>query len=221
MPTLFTYTIPIDDGAAPNPFHGICTLAICKPTIRRVAKPHDWVAGLGSKNAPSGDLSGKLVYAMRVEQVIPFHEYDGRAANEWPAKIPQPISRDLAERLGDCIYDFTSGSPPYQRSGVHGPGNVTADLSGVNVLLSSDFYYFGSKAIPLPPHLMNICHQSQGHKSKANAPYVAEFITWITGLALERGQLHGWPDFMVDWSAAHKGCGCDPRAHESVDDPVC
>jgi hypothetical protein len=37
MTQLFTYTIPYDDGAAPNPFHGICTLAICKPSIRRVA----------------------------------------------------------------------------------------------------------------------------------------------------------------------------------------
>lgn len=55
MPRLFTYTIPVDDGAAPNPFHGMCSLAICKPGIRRVAQPNDWVAGLGSKNAPYFD----------------------------------------------------------------------------------------------------------------------------------------------------------------------
>lgn len=69
MPRLFTYTIPVDDGAAPNPFNGMCSLAICKPGIRRVAKPDDWIAGLGSKKAPSGDLSGRLVYAMRVEEL--------------------------------------------------------------------------------------------------------------------------------------------------------
>jgi hypothetical protein len=44
MTRLFSYTIPVDDGAAPNPFRGMCTLAICKPTIRRVAKKGDWVA---------------------------------------------------------------------------------------------------------------------------------------------------------------------------------
>lgn len=60
MERLFTYTIPFDDGAAQNPFHGMCSLAICKPAIRRVAKAGDWVAGLGSKNAPSGDLSKRL-----------------------------------------------------------------------------------------------------------------------------------------------------------------
>ena len=48
MARLFSYTIPVDDWAAPNPFHDICTLASSKPTIRRVAKPGDWIAGLVS-----------------------------------------------------------------------------------------------------------------------------------------------------------------------------
>ncbi len=46
--TLYTYFIPFDNGAAPNPFGGICTLAICKPVIRRNAKAGDWVVGTGS-----------------------------------------------------------------------------------------------------------------------------------------------------------------------------
>ncbi|MGC9261259.1 MAG: hypothetical protein ACP5I8_14435 [Phycisphaerae bacterium] len=48
MAKLFTYTIKIDDGAAPNPFHGLCTLVICKPAIRRCAKAGDWVVGLNT-----------------------------------------------------------------------------------------------------------------------------------------------------------------------------
>jgi hypothetical protein len=60
MPRLFSYPIPIDDGAAPNPFHRMCSLVICKPAIRRLAERADWIAGLGSRNAPSGDLSGRL-----------------------------------------------------------------------------------------------------------------------------------------------------------------
>src|SRR5437773_7916372 len=87
MPRLFTYTIPIDDGAAPNPFREMCSLAICKPGIRRAAKPGDWVAGLGSKDAPSGDLSGHLVYAMHVESVLSLREYDEQAPTEWPYRI--------------------------------------------------------------------------------------------------------------------------------------
>lgn len=60
MPRLFTYTIPIDDGAAPNPFRGMCSLAICKPGIRRVAKTGDWVAGLGSRMLPAATLADIL-----------------------------------------------------------------------------------------------------------------------------------------------------------------
>ena len=48
-PTLFSYVIPHDGGSAPNPYHGICTLVICKPVIRRIAKVKDWVVGLGAK----------------------------------------------------------------------------------------------------------------------------------------------------------------------------
>jgi hypothetical protein len=87
-PTWFSYTIPFDDGAAPNPFHGMCSLAICKPGIRKAARRGDWVAGLGSKDAPSGDLSGRLVYAMRVEQIVSMLDYDRRAPKEWPHRIP-------------------------------------------------------------------------------------------------------------------------------------
>ena len=109
---LFTYTIAIDDGAAPNPFHGLCTLAICKPAIRRVAQPGDWVAGLGSVNAPGGDLSNRLVYAMHVEEVLSLREYDENAARRWPHRIPDINSLDMSERLGDCIYDYLTGDPP-------------------------------------------------------------------------------------------------------------
>ena len=114
MKRLFTYTIPVDDGAAPNPFHGMCSLAICKPGIRRVAKPDDWVAGLGSKNAPSGDLSGHLVYAMRVEEVMSMQDYNIDASTRWPHRIPNVQSFALQDRLGDCIYDFSTGTP-FQR----------------------------------------------------------------------------------------------------------
>lgn len=210
MPRLFSYTIPIDDGAAPNPFRGMCSLAICKPGIRRVAREHDWVAGLGSKTAPSGDLRQRLVYAMKVERVLSLKKYDEYAAEKWPHRVPDTKSRDLTERLGDCIYDFSKGNP-VQRASVHGPENVTRDLSGENVLLSWDFYYFGRQAIPLPDYLFPICHQTQGHRSNSNAPHFSRFESWIRSLKLSPGQ-HGWPDFIVNWDAhsPHGPCsGCE------------
>jgi hypothetical protein len=100
-PRLFTYTIRIDDGAAPNPFRSLCSLAICKPGIRSTAQKGDWVAGLGSRAAPSGDLSGRLVYAMRVEEVLSLEQYDRRAPADWPHRIPNTLSRTSRNQTGD------------------------------------------------------------------------------------------------------------------------
>jgi len=210
MPRLFTYTIPADDGAAPNPFNGMCSLAICKPSIRRVAEPGDWVAGLGSKNAPSGDLSSHLVYAMRVEEVLSLKDYDDNASARWPHRIPNFHSAALQDRLGDCIYDFSSGFA-IQRLSVHGEGNIVTDLSGKNVLLSKDFYYFGSRARKLPDYLRAICHQTQGHRSNSNAPYFDQFVSWVRSLVPTPGQIYGWPDHVVEWASISECGGCVPR----------
>ncbi|WP_140426753.1 hypothetical protein [Acidovorax sp. Root267] len=220
MPRLFTYTIRVDDGAAPNPFHGMCSLAICKPGIRRVAKRNDWIAGLGSTNAPSGDLSGHLVYAMRVEEVLSLRDYDLQASTRWLHRIPNIRSTALQERLGDCIYDF-SGGAPVQRAGVHGPRNVSIDLSGKNVLISKDFYYFGSRAAKLPDDLLSICHQTQGHRSNSNAPYFDQFVSWVRSLVATPGQLYGWPDHIVDWNSLSACGGCITRKLDDEFDPDC
>jgi hypothetical protein len=220
MPRLFTYTIPVDDGAAPNPFNGMCSLAICKPGIRRVAKPEDWVAGLGSKNAPSGDLSGHLVYAMRVEEVLSLKNYDLNASARWPHRIPNTQSAALQDRLGDCIYDFSSGAA-VQRPGVHGAVNVATDLSGEHVLVSRDFYYFGNRARKLPDYLRAICHQTQGHRSNSNAPYFDQFVSWVRSLVSTPGQLYGWPDHIVEWGAVSACGGCITRKLDDEFDSGC
>ncbi len=213
---LFTYTIRVDDGAAPNPFNGMCSLAICKPAIRRVAKKDDWIVATGSKNACSGDLSKRLVYAMRVEEVLSIEDYDKRAIAEWPHRIPKRGSSDLAERLGDCIYDYSQGTPR-QRKGVHGPENMSTDLSGEKVLLSHHFYYFGRRPIKLPEYLLDICHRTQGHKSTCNARYFEPFVTWLEGLKLDIGQL-GWPDHLVDWASNASCGGCLVRRDDDEHD---
>jgi hypothetical protein len=218
VPRLFTYTIPIDDGAAPNPFRGMCSLAICKPGIRRTARNGDWIAGLGSKHTQhSGDLSGRLVYAMHVDEVVSLEDYDKRAPTDWPHRIPNADSADLSERLGDCIYDFSSGTP-VQRASVHGQANVKTDLSGKNVLVSRDFYYFGSQAIPLPDDLLSICHQTQGHKSNSNAAYFKQFVIWLRQLNPTPGQLYGWREYIVDWATVSSCGGCITRAQDDEND---
>ena len=213
-PRLYSYIIPFDDGAAPNPFDGMCTLTICKPKIRSSALPGDWIAGVGSKNTYSGNLSGRLVYAMRVSEVVSLADYDRRAPAEWPRRIPDAGSMDLSRRLGDCLYDY-SGPQILQRAGVHGPKNARRDVGGKNALIAkTEFYYFGSRAVKLPPGLSAICPTTQGHRSRKNQEHLVAFETWIRGLGLVPGQLYGWPNAVIDWKAA-AGCGgCLARADD-------
>jgi hypothetical protein len=211
-PRLYSYVVRTDDGAAPNPFGGICTLAICKPKIRSTARVGDWVAGVGSKNARGGNLTGHLVYAMQISDVMSLAEYDRRAPAEWPHRIPDMGSKELARRLGDCIYDFSDGEPK-QRRGVHGEINVPVDLGGMNALVSRErFFYFGREAIALPEHLAGICPPRQGHRSFANEGKLGPFVEWLESLGLAPGQLHGWPDVTLKWDEFKACGGCIPRS---------
>lgn len=189
---LFTYRIVHDTGAAPNPFWGRCTLAICKPAIRRVAQPGDWVAATGSAVAPAGDLSRRVVYMMRVGETMAMRAYDAYTRDLLPEKIPDLRSSDFRRRAGDSIYDFTT-EPPTLRRSVHQEGNRRTDLSGENVLISDHFFYFGHEAVPLPTRLWPIIKKGQGHKSTANDSYLAAFLRWVDGLKLEPGSILGRP----------------------------
>jgi hypothetical protein len=190
---LYSYTIPYDDGAAPNPFWGVCTLAICKPAIRRTASEGDWIVATGSKNTKDqGDLSNKVIYAMKVTKKMTLQEYDDYCRNHLQKKIADWENRDPRRRLGDCIYDF-SVNPPNQRIGVHNEGNRKTDFGGKNVLLSDHFYYFGENPIDLCDKLLPIAHKTQGHKSTANEPYKELFVKWITDQGKTPNKLYGDP----------------------------
>lgn len=216
MNRLFTYTIPVDDGAAPNPYWGYCTLTICKPRIRSVAEVGDWVVGIGSM---SKGFEGRVVYAMKITQVIPLTSYEEFVLKYCPEKIPDISNADIRRRVGDCIYDYSSRIPKIRKS-VHDESNRDTDLSGKNSLVSNDFYYFGNKPVPLPKNLLNITHPTQGHKSTANNPYVSEFETWIRGLAYKTGGLYGQPDYRIDW--ANSSCGhCTTRKTDGELDVEC
>lgn len=181
MNKLYTYCIPYDDGAAPNPYWGTCTLVICKPVIRRTAQIGDWIVATGSKNAPVlGDISNKIVYAMKVTDKKPMIKYDEHCKEELLEKIPDMNNKDFRRWKGDCIYDFSkNGTSPTQRKGVHNKDNVDTDLGGQYALLSTHFYYFGSEPVEMPLELKGIIHNQQGHKSNANDKYKEAFVNWL------------------------------------------
>jgi hypothetical protein len=190
---LFSYTLRYDSGAAPNPFWGICTLVICKPAIRRSAEADDWIVGLGSANSPIGDISDYVVYAMKVTSKMTLEEYDQFCKTFVPKKKPDWRNRDYRMRVGDCIYNYTAGSEPKMRTGVHTEENKEKDLSGLYALVSKQFYYFGDQPVKLPDDLRPIMHTTQGHKSDANQPYVDLFVNWIEGLDHRPNKILGEP----------------------------
>jgi len=189
--TLYSYCLRFDDGAAPNPYWGVCTLVICKPAIRRNVKVGDWVVGLGSKNSPIGDVSTGVVYAMRVTKVLSMKEYDGFCKRSLTKKIPDWTNSDFRRRVGDCIYDFSHPGQPRQRPSVHTAANRETDLSGLHALLSKHFYYFGDRPRQLPEYLLPIIHATQGHKSRSNARHATKFVRWIESMDRRRNSLLG------------------------------
>jgi hypothetical protein len=216
QPRLFTYCIPTDDGAAPNPYWGICTLTICKPKIRRSAKIGDWVVGTGSTNSPIGDISKKVVYMMKITDKKTLEEYDSFCKAEYPFKIPDWENKDIRRRLGDCIYDFSS-LPATQRNGVHKEKNRDKDLRGKYALISNHFYYFGDKPIDLDISLIPIIKEGVGHQSDLNTPYFEQFIAWVKSLNLKPNKLYGKPqlDIFNDFRMARK---CSNEKCNKVDE---
>ena len=192
MSTLFSYCIPFDNGAAPNPFWGVCTLVICKPAIRRAANVGDWIVGTGSSRSPIGDISGKVVYAMRVSQKMTMWEYESYAQEYLPNKIPRRFDKDVRRHLGDAIYDFSS-DPPEVRLSTHTDENRERDLRGKYALLSDYFFYFGDNPVQLPSELLEIAQQQQGYRSRLNDKYVEQFILWLHRLGLKPNELYGNP----------------------------
>lgn len=214
---LYSYCIPVDDGAAPNPYWGTCTLVICKPVIRRVAQEGDWIVGVGSKNVNGKDYSGKLVYAMRVSQKMSMKKYDRYCKTSLMEKIPDIASADYRRRVGDCIYDYNDGNEPTLRLGVHTKDNVDRDLRGEYALLSDHFYYFGRNAIDIPEQFKVIARQGQGHQSIKNQFIKYEFVNWLQANH-QRNCLLGDPQIEIKFETDSAGLMCANIRCQSADD---
>lgn len=75
-------------------------MVICKPAIRRTAQVGDWVAGTGAKYARLADgkpknMSGRLVYAMKITDKLSMPDYDRLTKSSLPNKIPDLLRAAL------------------------------------------------------------------------------------------------------------------------------
>ncbi|AQH05367.1 hypothetical protein A9R05_40825 (plasmid) [Burkholderia sp. KK1] len=149
MSVTMGYKMTHDTGFAPNPFHGVLTLATCKPKIRACRNSGDWVAGFASQQlVTSAARRGVtiprdgLVHLMQIQEILPLEAYfdDSRFA----VKQPPRESSDAVSLCGDNIY-YRNHLGQYEQleNRYHTQRDIRRDLSGVNALVAGRFYYFG------------------------------------------------------------------------------
>lgn len=191
---LYSYVVRYDSGFAPNPFYGWCTLATCKPTIRRTAQVGDWIVGTGSDNQQVR-RGNHLVYAMRVAEVLTFNSYD--ADPRFQAKKPYRRG-SRKQSCGDNIYYRDAANRQWlQRDSFHSnaDGSRRADHvqrdTGVNRVLASDeFIYFGGTGPRIPASLTaangrSLSKDGIGYYVFDDPVFVAEVEAWLTSLGVQ------------------------------------
>ena len=202
---LYSYVVAYDSGFAPNPFYGFCTLATCKPRIRKTAKIGDWIIGSGSADSHKRQ-GGHLVYAMRVSEILTFDQYfdDTRFQQKNPL-----LTGSRKQARGDNIYhqiddDWIQSNSYHSKSnGTPNPDHVTRD-TGINKILISEHYcYFGIDG-PMLPELLgkdkkHICHHGRNHSKFSGSNdldklLINNFSIWFD----ELGEL-GFVNHPFDW----------------------
>lgn len=192
--SLYSYVVAHDSGFAPNPFRNFCTLATCKPPIRRDASLGDWVVGTGSANKRKVDRGGFFVYAMRVCEILCFKQYwnDPRFKKKKPHlcgsylmacgdNIYYPLGDGKWGQL-DSYHSNTDGSP-HQK-------HIERDTKINRVLISDDFIYFGGEGPKIPDSLKRLVKQGRGYRklkyqNMEHRSIIMKFETWFKGLRAE------------------------------------
>jgi len=176
---LYVYVVDRDFGFAPNPFFGTCTLATCKPQIRKGACVGDWVMGVGGGRL---NATGKCIYLMMVTKKMTFDEY-------WvhdDFQIKKTCRNGSRLRMvGDNIYHQENGEW-VQEDSHHSMPNGTVNRENLNrdtgttdqVLISDHFYYFGASAINVPLESINYTNIRSHRKIKIDTN-VKSFIDKI------------------------------------------
>jgi hypothetical protein len=184
---LYSYVVARDYGFAPNPFFGVCTLATCKPGIRKKAITGDWVVGTGSKGR---NRENTLVYAMRVTGSMSFEEY---WADPRFRRKRANLRGSKKQAFGDNIYSKNRLTGGWNQADSHhslndgspNPLNVKADTGANRVLVSDDFVYWGGSGPEVPSRFLDYgkSHESiragRGHKRKFSPSFVSDFVQWV------------------------------------------
>ncbi|SDK11691.1 hypothetical protein SAMN05216189_102923 [Pseudomonas delhiensis] len=178
---LLKYVMTHDTGLAPNPFFGVCSLALCTPNHKKARLlPGDWVVGHSSKST-----GHRLVYAMQLTEVLSMDEY----FKAFPEKRPDPCGSP-EQRSGDNLYFREGGGWLRVPSAEHNDVESFLNDQGRPVYLAEGedhFWYFGA-ANPMPeiqgfadrfPWLIK---NRQGFSYIHDAERIQAFAQWLSSL---------------------------------------
>jgi hypothetical protein len=178
----YSYKMTRDYGFAPNPFGGFCTLAICKPHIRKIAEVGDWIIGTGAKEI---DLVNRLIYVMRVSEKVRIEDYWKDPRFQFKKPI---LNGSLVTIHGDNVYSKDEKGEWKQAICQHSHAALTTninhlknDTSGEFVLISDFFYYFGHNHPEVPEQFLGVCCKLRDYSSPnvLDSDLCIEFVNWI------------------------------------------
>jgi Nucleotide modification associated domain 2 len=176
------YVVDRDFGFAPNPFHGYCTLATCKPVIRKKAEAGDWVMGMGGARLKA---TGRCLFAMRVTEKLTFNEYWSN-----PKFIDKKPVRNGSQKMmvGDNIYYYDKATDVWYQADSHHSNadgtvnryNLDRDTQADSVLVSRHFFYFGREAPVVPKSLLDtIGYKNQRSHRVFDYIKAARLVEWL------------------------------------------
>ena len=192
------YKMTWDTGSAPNPYHDVLTLAICKPGIRKHSQVGDWISGWTGKNVHGKDKhirhfdNPQLIYLARIKEKLKFEEY----WEKFPLKRPQIIGYNQGSSIkktcggiskvanaiynsGDNIYK-PIGNGKFQQlenGNGHDEKNMERDLKGEFVLICEEFYYYGvDNALDVSKDIFNVTVPRWKKVSESDSSKLIDFV---------------------------------------------
>lgn len=189
---LYSYIVKRDFGFAPNPFPPYCTLATCKPGIRKSASVNDWILGIGSA-AKGSVMRNRLIYAMQVQEKLLFDQY----WNDLRFSYKKPVMNgSKRQKYGDNIYHTDDKTKVFIQENSHhslvdgtvNKYNYDRDLSGKYVLISQNYWYFGKDAIQIPQQYFEFIKKGVGYKIIKDKHLISQVICWLDSLT-EKGYI--------------------------------
>lgn len=201
---LYIYVVDRDFGFAPNPFHGYCTLATCKPLIRRMAKVGDWVMGVGGTRLKA---TNRCIYLMKVTEILTFNDYWSDVRFQRKKSIRNGskvmmVGDNIYHQDGDNAFWIQEDSHHSKSDGTPNIENLKTDTSSVNVLISECYYYFGKNALAIDCELLGYKNGRNYRKMQLGDINIAAFIADIERRYLkDRNRVLAYP---FDFSSASK-----------------